>query len=726
MGGAVQHAITAANAVLLQLRLPRLAAFWHAWVEAERGRFVPWLAVAAMAGVVCYFAQPVEPPAWAGAAAVGTSLLACAAGWRHPVSRAATLVALAATAGFLSAQMQSRRTLPIEAIPSKAVVLTGVVRAVDILPEGRRVTLSFARLDPAQAPLARAVRVRLRRGDAVELSAGDRVQIRSLIRPPAPPAYPGAWDLQRDAYFSGLGASGYALNPVVILERAQPAGTGAMLQALRDGIARRVLQGLPGPQGAVGSTLLTGTTLAIPQSDREAFRDSGLAHLLAVAGLHIGIVMGLFMGTTRLGLAAIEHTALHWPTKVIAGLAALAAGAAYLLLTGAHVPIMRSFAMACLVTLGIILGRRALSLRGLTLAAAAIILIAPNEVVGVSFQMSFAAVLALISGYEAMRPVLARLHGDSMRLRVLSHAAALTLTSLLAGTASAPYGAYHFGHMQLYFILANLLAVPLCAFWVMPAGLLALALMPLGLERLALVPMGWGIEAILWIGRTVSSWPAATLPVPAMPGWGLVVFSLGLAWLGLWRSRMRLAGVPVMLAGLLSPLANPPPDLLMSSDARLIAVRDQGADGAYWVQARSGASKFVRAAWQDHLAAGPLRTMAGEPPGFCTATECRVDRAGLLLLRDSARATECGGVRLLVSAEPARGECPAEVPYLDRFSVWRDGAHAVWFTSDGTRIVSDRAYRGTRPWVPPLPIPRRNVPNLPMAVVEELPLATEE
>jgi len=718
----VQHAITAAELFLYQMRPLRVEALWHAWVEAERGRFVPWLAVAAMTGVGLYFAQPAEPAWWAGATGLAASLLACAAGWRHPVSRAAALVGVAATAGFLSAQMQTRRALPIEAIPAKAVILTGTVRAVDILPEGRRVTLSGARLDPARPPLARSVRVRLRRGDPAEVAAGDRVQIRSLVRPPAPPAYPGAWDLQRDAFFSGLGASGYALNPVVTLEHAEPSGAGAVLQALRDGIARRVLEGLPGPQGAVASTLLTGTTLAIPQADREAFRDSGLAHLLAVAGLHIGIVMGLFMGTTRLGLAAVEHTALHWPTKAIAGAAALAAGACYLLLTGAHVPIMRSFAMASLVTLGIVVGRRALSLRGLTLAAGAIILIAPNEVVGVSFQMSFAAVLALISGYEAMRPLLARLHGDSMRLRVLSHAAALTLTSLLAGTASAPYGAYHFGHVQVYFILANLLAVPLCAFWVMPAGMVALFLMPLGLERLALAPMGWGIEAILWIGRTVSSWPAATMPVPATPGWGIVVFSAGLAWLGLWRSRARLLGVPVMLAGLLSPLAPAPPDLLMSSDARLIAIRD----GGYWVQARSGASKFVLDAWRDHLAAGPLRRLQDGPPASCTATGCWMESGGLLLLREASHVTDCTGVRLLVSAEPARGECPAGVPYLDRFSVWRDGAQAVWLTADGPRILSDRTNRGTRPWVPPLPTPRRSVPNLPMAATEELPPAADD
>ena len=718
----MQHAITAAELFLYQMRPLRVAALWHAWVEAERGRFVPWLAVAAMSGVALYFAQPAEPAWWVGAAGLAASLLACVAGWRHPVSRAAALIGVAATAGFLSAQVQTRRALPIEATPTKAVILTGTIRAVDILPEGRRVTLSGARLDPAGPPLARSVRVRLRRGDPAEVAAGDRVQIRSLVRPPAPPAYPGAWDLQRDAFFSGLGASGFALNPVVTLERAQPSGAAAVLQALRDDIARRVLEDLPGPQGAVASTLLTGTTLAIPQADREAFRDAGLAHLLAVAGLHIGIVMGLFMGLTRLGLAAVEHTALHWPTKAIAGASALAAGLCYLLLTGAHVPIMRSFAMACLVTLGIVVGRRALSLRGLTLAAGAIILIAPNEVVGVSFQMSFAAVLALISGYEAMRPLLARLHGDSMRLRVLSHAAALTLTSLLAGTASAPYGAYHFGHVQVYFILANLLAVPLCAFWVMPAGIATLFLMPLGLERLALVPMGWGIEAILWIGRTVSSWPAATLAVPPMPGWGLVVFSAGLAWLGLWRSRARLLGVPVMLAGLLSPLATAPPDLLMSSDARLIAIRDDG----YWVQARSGASKFVLDAWRDHLASGPLRPLQDGQPASCTATGCWIESGGLLLLREASRVTDCSGVQLLVSAEPVRGECPANVPYLDRFSVWRDGAQAVWLTADGPHIVSDRTYRGDRPWVPPLPTARRNIPNLPMAATEDLPPAADE
>lgn len=712
-----------AIATLGALRATWLLTRWHAWIEAERGRFVPWLSVCMGMGVVAYFDLQAEPNAWVGAAAVLIALLACIVGWRAPVWRALALAGLAAAFGFLSAQTATWRALPIESLPMRAVILTGMVRGVDLLPEGRRVTLAEVRLEPDKPPLARLVRVRLHRADLAPMGSGDRVRVRALIRQPSSPAYPGGWDLQRDAFFSGLGGSGYALNPSELLERAPPRGSAAMLQGVRDWIAGRTMTGLPGPAGAVAATLLTGTTTAVPQRDREAFRDSGLAHLLAVAGLHIGIVMGLVMGTARLALASYERAALHWPTKAIAAGAALAVGGAYLLLTGAHLPIMRSFAMACLVTLGLVLGRRALTMRGLALAAAALMLLAPNEVVGVSFGMSFSAVLALIAGYEALRPLLGRLHGNGWGRRVLSHVVALIVTSMLAGTASAPFGAYHFGHFQLYFIIANVAAVPLTAFWVMPLGLIVLALMPFGIESLALVPMGWGIEAILWIGRTVAAWPSATLPVPHMPAWGLSVFSLGLAWLGLWRSRMRLAGIPVMLVGLLSPIMAPAPDILISSEARLIAVR---ADRTYLIS-QSGASKFVREAWQNHLASGPLLPLRTGEPASCSPEACRILRGATQTLIVRGKATpECAGIDLLISAEPARGECPAGVPYIDRFSVWRDGAFAIWLTDTGPRILSDRAYRGDRPWVPGPPTPRRSVPNLPMATPDELPPAVAE
>ena len=678
---------------------------------------MPWLPVCMAMGVLLFFWLRTDPPGWTGSAAVGLCAGLAALGWRSFAGRLAAVAALAAAVGFLVAQVATWRALPRAELPRTAVIVSGTVRAVDILPDGRRLVLDGVRLGESE-PIARRLRVRFKKGDQTAVVAGDIVRVRALMRPPAGPSYPGGWDLQRDAYFSGLGGGGTALGAVTVLDHTAPAGPSAMIQAARDAIGVRVMAAIPGSAGAIAATFLTGSTLAIPQADRTAMRDSGLAHLLAVAGLHIGIVMGLVFGTTRLALAAWERSALFWPTKPIAAMTALLVGGLYMLMAGAHVPVMRSFAMACVVTLGLVVGRRALSLRGWALAALGLMLFAPQEVVGVSFQMSFAAVLALISGYEALRPLLTRLYGHQWWRRTISHVVALVLTSLLAGTASAPYGAFHFGHIQLYFIAANVLAVPLTAMWVMPLGLLGLALMPFGLEGVALTPMGWGVQAILWIGQTVSAWPEATMAVRPMPGWGLLVFTLGLAWLALWRTRWRRWGVVPIVAGLLSPMLAPLPDVLVSSDARLIALR---VGPQFWLQSVSGGSKYTREEWENHFAAGPFGALREGEPAECGATSCAV--GPVLLLRNKGRVADggCAGVALLVSAEPARGECPRGVGLLDRFTVWRDGAASVWVEGGIARVLTDRQVRGDRPWVPGPPTPRRVQSALPAAEMDALP-----
>ena len=681
-----------------------LAAVVLDWSMAERGRFAPWLAVFMAAGNALYFSLRSEPSGRAGAAALLIAGGLAAACWRWQVPRAAALCAVAVSLGFVAAEFAAARAPPPMQVSRRGTLVLGRVRAVEPLPQGLRVTLDAPHFDdgPAQP---RRVRIRLRAEDPALPATGDVLRLRARLMAPEPPSYPGGWDLQRDAYFAGMGAYGYALTRAAVVAHAAPQGFGARLQALREAIAARIAAVLPGDEGAICATLLTGSTAAIPEADRAAFRDSGLAHLLAIAGLHIGIVMGLVFATVRVGLAAWERAALAWPCKPIAALAALAAGGGYMLLTGAHVPIMRSFAMACLVTLGIVVGRRAVSLRGLALAMATLLLIAPAQAMGVSFQMSFSAVLALISGYEALRPALSALRGwRGWRGRWLHHLATLALTSALAGTASAPFAAYHFGQVQLYNVLANVAAVPLTALWIMPAGLIALALMPLHLEALALLPMGWGVDAVLWIGRTVSALPSAVVAVPHALAWGLAVVALGMAWLGIWRTRLRLAGVPVILAGLASPAFVRPPDLLLAADGRLLGVH---ANGAMYVAEKSGSSGFTLDAWRRMWAAGPPRALPDAPEGglACDEAGCTLRRrpggpvARLPLAPPSAE--DCSA-DVLASLEPIRLRCPAPGPVrIDRFSLWRNGAYAVWLDTGGARVLSDRQARGTRPWVPP-------------------------
>jgi competence protein ComEC len=221
---------------------------------------------------------------------------------------------------------------------------------------------------------------------------------------------------------------------------------------------------------------------------------------------------------------------------------------------------------------------------------------------------------------------------------------------------------------------------------------------------------------------TTASWPAATFPVPHIPAWGLAVFSLGLAWLGIWRTRPRLFGVLPMLVGLLSPLTERAPDVLVSADARLIGAR---IGGEVFIQQAQGGSAFVRDAWLQLWMRPTARPLPMEGDGIaCTKDSCLLhpqpDTKGVLLMRGPTRPTQCADAIAIVSAEPARGLCPRPWPQLvDRFTVWRQGSAAIWLTPEGATVLTDRMARGDRPWVPPPPTPRpRPAPVLPPAALD--------
>jgi competence protein ComEC len=644
---------------------------------------VLFLPVCLGGGVLAYFNAEAEPPLSPACLAAGLALGLAWAARRRPLLLALVLSAGCFAAGFAASRLAASRAAPWVALPRHAVVLQGRVSTLELLPNGRRLTLAAPRLDGAA--IARDLRIRLRATDTAPLAPGDVVRLRALVRPPAAPAYPGGWDMQREAYFTVMAGYGFALGPA---ERLSTAPTGVW-QALRTTIAARTVAALPGTRGAIAATLLTGQASAIPTADRQAFAASGLAHLLAVAGLHIGIVMGVAFGLVRWGCCRSEYVLLHWPVRAIATISALAAGFLYLLLTGGHVPIWRSFAMASLATLAVLTGRRVISLRGLALAAACMVLVAPWELVGVSFQMSFAAVLALVVGWESARPTLVALGPGKWWRRPLLYVAGLTLTSALAGTASLPFAAYHFGSAALFYVPANMLAVPLTALWVMPWGMAALALMPLGLERVALVPMGWGIAGLDAIARGVAAWPDAVMRLPQMPGWGLLCLAGGMIWLGLWRSQLRLAGVLPLVFGLASPWLVTPPDAVVAPDAAIIALR---AGGRIIVEQSARAGAFE--------AETPLRLWGDLHEGEdtrCQKPMCDAHLPGgvLRLLRQGT--PDCVGAVVLVTAMPLHGACPGVVT-VDRGTVARDGAVLIWLGAAGPVLQTDRDLRGGRPW----------------------------
>lgn len=678
-------------------------------VAGERERWLLWAPVAFGVGVGVYFGLPWEPPALAG---IFILVLATLVAWRLRANLIVALIMLGVAfgaGGFAAAQLRTHLVAaPVLAKPHGPSGVTGRVVRVELRPNGPRVTLehvSLTRVDAAATPAL--VRIKLRRGDVVDI--GDRIDVFAKLMPPSAPSAPGAYDFQRRSWFQGLGAVGFAMG------RARPAEQGGatpgwspslFMAALRLHMTKRIRATLPGESGAIAAALMTGDRSAISQESLDFMRDSGLAHLLAISGLHLGLVATtLFFGLRAL-LALSEHLTLRHPIKKWAAFAAMVGSFAYLLLAGATVPTQRAFVMTGLVLLAVLLDRQAISMRLVAWAAIIILATAPESMLGASFQMSFAAVVALIAFYEASRDRFRAMRtavGHGIIARIALYAGGVGATTVIASFATGLIALHHFGRIAVYGLPSNMLAVPLTALWIMPWAVIAAVLMPLGLDGLPLTLMGWGIDGLLWIAGGISAWPGAVRPVAALPVAGLVLVALGGLWLCLWRGRWRYAGLLGLVAGLASPWMLQGPDILISDDGRLMAVRM--ADGRLSVS-ESRREKRTAEDWLEQEGQGASLYWPEGAENLdgnlrCDGLGCiyRAEGRTVALLRDGlAHDEDCRIVDILISQRPVHGRCPAPSLVIDRFDLWRHGATAIWLDGEEIRVRTVAEYQGARPW----------------------------
>lgn len=361
----------------------------------------------------------------------------------------------------------------------------------------------------------------------------------------------------------------------------------------------------------MAAALATGLRGEILDGVRQQMRDSGLAHLLAISGLHIGLVTAFVFALVRGGLALGPGFALRWPLKKIAAVVALLAAAIYMMLAGATVPTQRAFIMTAIILVAMLLNWPGISLRLISLAASLVLLIRPEALLSVSFQMSFAAAIALVAAYEALAGKFRVATGEStFPRRVAMNLVAVAFTTLIASLATAPFAVFHFHRLALLRLVANLAAVPIAALWVMPLEVLVLVLMPFGLEGTVTPLLGGGVEAILWIAATVSAWPFAAITLPAPGPVAMLMMVAGGLWVALWQRRWRLAGVVAFTLGLTGAGPVSQTDILIAEEARLVGLRS-GGDVLHLSNPQ--AQPFVRDVWQRRT--GADLTQAFPPPG---------------------------------------------------------------------------------------------------------------
>ncbi|MBB5685092.1 ComEC/Rec2 family competence protein [Sphingobium boeckii] len=705
------------STAFLRLQKPRwtgagnIASVLENWLESERDQLALWMPVGLGVGIAAWFALPMQGQ-WIAflLLASGFSGLGGAIGANRRLGRALIVFPLAAFSGCLLIWWQAERVAA--PVLSRPVIEQFEARIMTVEPLPARESVRLLLRPLGVATLPPQIRVNLDEKDALAgLQPGAIVALRARIMPPPEAAVPGAYDFVRLAWFQQIGGTGRVLGKIVVVSPAPDQADGG---GLRQRLSAHIASRLAGGEGAIASALATGDQGAIPEADAEAMRRSGLAHLLSVSGLHLTAAVGLTMLLVLRLLALSPWLALRWPLVLIAAAAGALVGLGYTLLTGSEVPTIRSLIAALLVLCGIALGRDAITLRLVAVGALIVLAFWPQSLVGPSFQLSFMAVTAIIAVSEHPRAKALVARRDERMIRRFGRIMlSLLITGLAVEIALAPIALYHFHKAGVYGALANIVAIPLTTFVIMPLEALALMLDLAGLGAPFWWLAGQALTLLLWVAHTVAASPAAVASLPTITGGAFGLMIAGSLWLCLWRTKVRRLGLIPVLAGAIWALNTPAPDILITGDGRHLAVRTK-TEGYALLRPRAG--DYVRDMLSESAGfEGDLEALDSLEGSRCSRDVCTIDlisgtrrfrllatRSGYLVPgRDFGPA--CRDADIVVTDRRVPAWCTPRWIKADRMLLKETGGLSIVLADQSVKSVKTPG--DDHPWIhPPHPV----------------------
>jgi competence protein ComEC len=675
-----------------------------------------WLVVAFGAGLISYFALPHEPSLWA---LFPAALILGGLGWhnRENASIHGILLALSLVLGVLLGAQTAHIADAPQILRETTDQVTGrIVRLEQRTPTRARLTLDHLAIeDVARNATPDRIRITVV-AEPGTLAPGDHIEVLARLGPPPEPVMPGARNMRRELYFDGIGGTGFSYGrPTRIsVPSADDRGVSTFRQAIertRLALAQRIVEVLPSDTGAIAAALLVGMRDGLSEESAEALRRAGLAHLLAISGMHMAMMTLSAIALINLLLALHPSASAARATMRWAALGGLIIASGYLALSGASTATQRAYVMIVIVLVAMMASRRALTIRGVAFAAIVVLVIHPESILGPSFQMSFAATLALIAFYGAWttsrRSWQWRMALENSRAgdiyRPLSVISGIALTSLVAGFATAPFAAYHFSFGAPLGLIGNVLALPLVSLVIMPAGLLALFLTPFALEAAPLAVMGVGIDAVMAVAQWVASLEASRIGVPAITPKALLLMTFAGCLAALFVGRARLLGcVPLALIPTIG-LFQPVPILIVERQAQTVALVDGALAGNTSIDRsiRRG-SRFSVDMWHQRLALDPSQ-LDGSTVWTCDPLGCvaSLDTDVLVahVLDPAALDEDCRLASVVITALDVPGDCAAAI-IVDANTLRDHGAIAL--VADDAEPSGLRLWptfgRRTRPW----------------------------
>lgn len=652
----------------------------------QRGHLFPWVPVALAAGIGGYFSLRFEPQ---GFVYIWLIVIAVIAAWlaakSSPLFVPLILGLVFVATGFCLAGARAHLVAgPVLGWRYYGPIEGRLVALDRSASDALRLTLDQVRLlKVPQDRTPERVRVSLHGDwDTFTPRAGLWVMMTGNLSPPSGPVEPYGFDFQRHAWFQKLGAIGYTRTPVLAI--APPEGDLPVMAA-RLALSDRIQTHLPGEVGAFAAAVVTGDRSAISKATLEDLRHSNLAHLLAISGLHMGLLVGFIFAVARLAFALVPAVGMRLPAKKLSALVALTAAAGYLTLSGGNVATERAFIMAAVALVAVMLDRRVISLRAVAVAAMIVLTLRPEALLGPGFQMSFAATTGLVAAFGLIREL--ELFLGPKWLKPVS---AVVVSSLVAGLATAPIAAAHFNQIAHYGLLANLLSVPVMGIVVMPAAVVAMCLMPLGLEALPLWVMGQGLAWILQVAEWVSGLDGARRLVISPEVQVLPLIALGLLFVILWQGRMRMAGVVPVIIGFALWVGSERPDVLIADTGALVGVITP--DGRALSKPRG--SGFIAQNWLENDG-----DLAEQAQAAARWDMYKVGGSSLRMVQGKRAISELSGCdqnELLVLNHKPLLDLPCRVIHPGKLK--ETGALAFYVKADEIKEITARQITGTRLW----------------------------
>lgn len=648
---------------------------------------------ATIAGLISYAQLPNEPVPWAlwsGAAAIAICVVMLWRSAKLPIM------------GILSAFWLGVCLLPMHGVYFGTAMLARstygayearVEEVISATAEARRIVVSQIVPINGSRPVT-IERARLVVPPEPPLVPGDIIKGQIRLTPVPGPVLPGSFDGQFHSYFAGIGAYGTVTSAFELVATGSVFDVSRGVEALRMAIGQRIDAVLDGVSASIGRAMVMGDQSAITDETRQVMAASGLAHIYSISGLHLSIVAGGMFWLLRWAMAAIPAIATRWPVKKIAALAGLVTAVGYMMLAGglSNVPALRSAIMLGLIFGAVLAGRRALTMRNVAIAAMAIILIDPASVFRASFQLSFAAVVALIGIFEL--PHKPREAQRSLPLRVWSTIWMTAATSLIAGTATLLFSAYHFQQTAPLGVVGNVLVLPVVSLIIMPFAVLSVLAMPFGVEGPFVSIMGWGIDRMVDGAALVAGWSEGLTGNPLLTGSALVIGLSALAWFAFLNSWWRMLGPVVGLVLILAVGLEGRPDVLIADTTQAVAMRSENGFGL--VTGKVGS--FAVEVWSQHYQETIVDTAAGT---HCDSLACiaRTSRFSISVVRNAAAlAEDCGANNLIVARMRVPQSCVGS-QVIDADDLAAGGVHWLAWDEAAARFEIRTAIPNlTRPW----------------------------